>query len=223
MQCGQPRAAVWGGGRPARCGRRADRRGARCRAAAVTLRSPRRLRRSPEDAPLRPAGALVSRTSPADGRITDPRVSNCWSPMRSAASGTTRREGRAAGAGPGRLASSTGGTRHGPDGAAGTPGALDVPPRGRPDTNAGLCAAVRARAPRLSRRIPARRCRCTAGGTPGPESSGVRAGGRARFRSLPRSVRRVVSLDGLRLRITDPRGSVIAGWLSLARVACDRL
>ena len=31
-------------------------------AAAVTLRSPRRLRRSPEDAPLRPADALVSRT-----------------------------------------------------------------------------------------------------------------------------------------------------------------
>ncbi len=72
-------------------------------AAAVTLRSPRRLRRSPEDAPLRPTGALVSRTSPADGRITDPRVSKCWSPMRSARSGTTRREGRAAGAGPGRL------------------------------------------------------------------------------------------------------------------------
>ncbi len=89
----------------------------------------------------------------------------------------------------------------------GTPGALDVPPRGRPDTNAGLCAAVRARAPRLSRRIPARRCRRTAGGTPGRESSGVRVGGRARFRSLRRSVRRVVSLDGLRLRITDPRVS----------------
>ena len=53
-------------------------------AAAVILRSPRRLRRSPEDAPLRPAGALVNRTSPADCRITDPRVSNCWSPMRSA-------------------------------------------------------------------------------------------------------------------------------------------
>ena len=29
---------------------------------------PRRLRRSPEDAPLRPAAALVNRTSPADGR-----------------------------------------------------------------------------------------------------------------------------------------------------------
>ena len=43
------------------------------------------------------------------------------------------------------------------------------------------------------------------------------------FRSLPRSVRRVVSLDGLRSRLTDPRGSVSAGWLSLARVVCDRL
>ena len=177
-------------------------------AAAVTLRSPRRLRRSPEDAPLRPAGALVNRTSPADGRITDPRVSNCWGPMRSARSGNTRREDRAAGAGPGapRLPAGHATAR---TALPGTPGALDVPPRGRPDTNAGLRAAVRARAPRLSRRIPARRCRRTAGGTRGPESSGLRVGvgARARFRSLRRSVRRVVSLDGLRLRITDPRVS----------------
>ena len=66
-------------------------RAAACRhlghAAAVTLRSPRRLRRSPEDAPLHPAGALVNRTSPADGRG----------------------------------ASSAGGTRHGPAGAARDP------------------------------------------------------------------------------------------------------
>ena len=48
-----------------------------------------RLRRRPEDAPLRPAGALVNRTSPADCRIPDPRVSKCWRPMRSAPSGTT--------------------------------------------------------------------------------------------------------------------------------------
>ena len=47
-------------------------------AAAATLCSPRRLRRSPEDAPLRPAGALVNRTSLADCRITDPRVNECW-------------------------------------------------------------------------------------------------------------------------------------------------
>ncbi len=64
--------------------------------AAVTLRSPRRLRRSPEDAPLRPAGALVNRTTPADYRLTDPRGS--VSVGRRCA-----REGRAAGAGPGRL------------------------------------------------------------------------------------------------------------------------
>ena len=103
-------------------------------AAAVILRSPRRLRRSPEDAPLRPAGALVNRTSPADCRITDPRVSNCWSPMRSApvrgppACGPSgwRRSGRA---------SSAGGTRHGWGGAARHPRRVDVPPRGRPDTN----------------------------------------------------------------------------------------
>ena len=55
----------------------------------------------PEDAPLRPAGALVSQTSAADCRVTDPRVSNCWSPMRAAPFGTTRREGRAAGPGSG--------------------------------------------------------------------------------------------------------------------------
>ncbi|MCY4025512.1 MAG: hypothetical protein OXH75_04260 [Acidobacteria bacterium] len=35
-------------------------------AAAAALRSPRRLRRSPADAPLRPAGALVNRTSLVD-------------------------------------------------------------------------------------------------------------------------------------------------------------
>ncbi len=109
---------------------------------------------------------------------------------------------------PGRGVSFAGGTRHGPGGAARDPRRVGrASPGPRPDTNAGLRAAVRARPPRLSRRIPARRCRRTADGTPGRESSGVRVGGRARFRSLRRSVRRVVSLDGLRLRITDPRVS----------------
>ena len=48
---------------------------------------------------------------------------------------------------PGRGASSAGGTRRGPAALPGTPGALDVPPRGRPDTNAecrssqGQCAS----------------------------------------------------------------------------------
>ena len=57
--------------------------------------------------------------------------------------GSTRREGRAAGAGPGAPRLPAG---HATARAAlpGTPGALDVPPRGRPDTNAGLRAAVRA-------------------------------------------------------------------------------
>ena len=68
----------------------------------------------------------------------------------------------------------------------------------------------------LSRRLPARRCWRTAGGTPGRES-GVRVGGRPRFRPLPRSVRRVVPLDGLPPCELLTRGSAIAGWLSLAR------
>ena len=144
---------------------------------------PRRLRRSPEDAPLRPAGALVNRTSPADCTITDPRVSNCWSPMRSAPSGAPRRAGRAAGAGPGAPRLLAG---HATAGAAlpGTPGAWTCLPGAGP-TRTRNAAAVRARASRLSRRIPARRWWHMAGGTPGRESPGVRVGGRARFRSLP--------------------------------------
>ena len=100
-------------------------------AAAVILRSPRRLRRSPDDAPLRPAGALVNRTSPADCRITDPRVSNCWSPMRSAPSGAPGRGGRAAGAGPGAPRLLAG---HATAGAAlpGTPGAWTCLPGAGP-------------------------------------------------------------------------------------------
>ncbi len=78
------------------------------------------LRRSPEDAPLRPAGALGNRTSPADGRITDPRGSvivgdRCDQPRPGA---PVVRAGRLA---PGRGASSAGGTRHGPGGTARDP------------------------------------------------------------------------------------------------------
>ena len=151
-------------------------------AAAVILRSPRRLRRSPEDAPLRPAGALVNRTSPADCRITDPRVSNCWSPMRSAPSGAPRRAGRAAGAGPGAPRLLAG---HATAGAAlpGNPRRVDVPPRGRPDTNTE-CRSSQGPCASSVTPNPGRRWWRTAGGTPGRES-GVRVGGRARFRSLP--------------------------------------
>ena len=98
-------------------------------------------------------------------------------------SGAPRRAGRAAGAGPGAPRLLAG---HATAGAAlpGTPGAWTCLPGAGP-TRTRNAAAVRARAPRLSRRIPIRRWWRTAGGTPGRESSGVRVGGRARFRSLP--------------------------------------
>ena len=103
--------------------------------------------------------------------------------MRSAPSGPPRRAGRAAGAGPGAPRLLAG---HATAGAAlpGTPGAWTCLPGAGP-TRTRNAAAVRARAPRLSRRIPIRRWWHMAGGTPGRESPGVRVGGRARFRSLP--------------------------------------
>ena len=98
-------------------------------------------------------------------------------------SGAPRRAGRAAGAGSGAPRLLAG---HATAGAAlpGTPGAWTCLPGAGP-TRTRNAAAVRARASRLSRRIPARRWWHMAGGTPGRESPGVRVGGRARFRSLP--------------------------------------
>ena len=184
------------------------------RAAAATLRSPRRLRRSPEDAPLRPASALVSRTFAADCRITDPRVSNCWvadaiSPVR-----TTRREGRAAGAGSGRPVCWRDRPR---------PGRRFPEPQTRwtclpgagPTRTRGLRAAVRARAPRLSRRIPARRCGVRLvvredGNHLEFEREDAPGSGRSRGRSGP-----LCSGWSFFLRLTDPRVSKC--WLAVVR------
>ena len=119
---------------------------------------------------LRRIAELLTRGSVSVGRRCDqPRPG----PPACGPSGW-RRSGRA---------SSAGGTRHG-WGAARHPRRVDVLPGAGP-TRTRNAAAVRARAPRLSRRIPIRRWWRTAGGTPGRESPGVRVGGRARFRSLP--------------------------------------
>ena len=174
-------------------------------AAAVTLRSPRRLRRSPEDAPLHPAGALVDRTSPTDWRITDPRGSVIVGRRRDQPpSGTTWR--RAEGA------SSADGRRTARAALPGTPGALGRASRGPARDERGIARSSQGPCASSVRPNP---------GTPmlaygwWYARKGTIWSSSGRTRPVPAAPSvgpaRCVTGWSSRLRITDPRGTVSAG------------